>query len=135
LSWFYFYFCSLSPLLLVTGPYKLNGVPLRRVNQTTVIPTSTKVDVSGAKAEKINDEFFKRIKAKRAKKSEDAFFAAGATQEKSEEEKKNIAERKKTQTEVDAALLAVVKKTELLRQYLKSRFTLSKYTRPHELLF
>jgi len=124
-----------SGLLLVTGPFKLNGVPLRRVNQSTVIPTSTKVDIAGVKADKINDEFFKKANAKRTKKSENAFFADNAPQEKSEEEKKSIAERKKVQTEVDGALLAVVKKTELLRQYLRTRFTLSKYTKPHELIF
>ena len=63
-----------SGLLLVTGPYKINGVPLRRVNQSTVIPTSTKVELGGAKLDQLTDDFFKRIAAKRTKRSEDTFF-------------------------------------------------------------
>ena len=49
-----------SGLLLVNGPYSTNGVPLRRVNQRYVIATSTKVDLKGVDASKIDDEFFAR---------------------------------------------------------------------------
>merc|ERR1711988_1744239 len=47
-----------SGLLLVTGPYKLNGVPLKRVNPAFVIPTSTKLNVSGADVKSVEDAYF-----------------------------------------------------------------------------
>merc|ERR1719500_881137 len=53
-------------LLLVTGPFKLNGTPLRRVNQRFLVATSTKIDVSGVKVpDNINDKYFARIKAEK----------------------------------------------------------------------
>merc|ERR1712005_53314 len=123
-----------SGLLLVTGPHKINGVPLRRVNQSTVIPTSYKVSLAGVDASKINDDYFARTAVKAAKKSEEAFFAQEG-QQLSEEEKKRIAEKKKTQATLDAGLLANIKKVELLRQYMRSRFTITNNMKPHELIF
>merc|ERR1719191_1235412 len=62
-----------SGLLLVTGPYKVNGVPLRRVPQSYVIATQTSVDVSDVKVPaEVNDEFFK--KPRQAKKKDDELF-------------------------------------------------------------
>merc|ERR1719312_188499 len=51
-----------SGLLLVTGPFKVNGVPLRRVNQAYTIATSTNVDINGVDVSSIDDAFFARSK-------------------------------------------------------------------------
>lgn len=68
-------------VLLITGPFKINGVPLRRVNARYVIATSAKVDLSAideATMEKISAEgYFAREKAKKGKKGEEEFFAQG----------------------------------------------------------
>lgn len=67
-------------VLLVTGPFKVNGVPLRRVNARYVIATSTKVDLSGIDSGVVDkvgaDGYF--VKDKKDKKaSEEAFFKQG----------------------------------------------------------
>merc|ERR1712054_749458 len=63
-----------SGLLLITGPYAVNGVPLRRVPQSYVIATKTTVDISGlAVPADINDDFFKKPKAPK-KKDDELFF-------------------------------------------------------------
>ena len=64
-----------SGLLLVTGPHKINGVPLKRVNQAYVIPTATKVSITGVNVDGVDDDYFARAKVQKAKKSEEAFFA------------------------------------------------------------
>jgi len=116
-----------SGLLLVTGPYKYNGVPLRRVNQTYVISTSTKLDVSSVDVKNISDSFFAKAKSADVKKD---FLDA------KDKKKNEIAVARKTeQKRVDTAVLAVVAKTPLLKHYLKAKFSLNKGQYPHQLKF
>lgn len=60
----------------ITGPFKINGVPLRRVNQSYVIATATKVDVFGVNLEKFDDGYFAKEADKKNKKGEGEFFEA-----------------------------------------------------------
>ena len=64
-----------SGLLLVTGPHKVNGVPLRRVNQAYVISTSIKVDISKVNVSKYDDAYFAfEKKSIKSKATEEALF-------------------------------------------------------------
>ena len=123
-----------SGLLLVTGPYKINGVPLRRFNQSYVIATSTKVDLAGVNVAAIDDAFFAKQKAKKTKSdNKDLFFQRNT--ELTEDDKKRIGEKKSKQVDFDKGLIANIKKTELLGKYLSTRFSLRDNQRPHELKF
>ncbi|KAI8057775.1 ribosomal protein L6e-domain-containing protein [Syncephalis plumigaleata] len=120
-----------SGLLLVTGPYRVNGVPLRRVNQAYVIATSTSVDLSDVKVdEKFNDDYFKREKAAKNKKAtEEEFFGDNA-------KKPVLAEgRAADQKSVDAAIIAAIDKVPMLRSYIGAKFSLSKGQAPHAMKF
>ena len=119
-----------SGLLLVTGPFKLNGVPIRRVNQAYVIATSTKVDLSEVKVDaKLDDTYFKREKAAKAK-AEASFFADPANKAPHPESK--VADQKA----LDKSVLAAVKKAgPNLAKYLAATFSLSKGDKPHALQF
>ncbi|CAO3702030.1 unnamed protein product [Rhizopus stolonifer] len=114
-----------SGLLLVSGPFKVNGVPLRRVNQAYIIATSTKLDLSNVKIdEKFNDAYFKK-----SAKTEKAFLEG--EQKKAAFPESKVADQKA----VDKALLEVIVKTPFLRQYLTSTFSLRKGQFPHDLKF
>ena len=53
-----------SGLLLVSGPHKVNGVPLKRVNQSYVLATSTKIDTSSVKLPDVDESMFKKSQKK-----------------------------------------------------------------------
>ncbi|TFK55963.1 60S ribosomal protein L6 [Heliocybe sulcata] len=121
-----------SGLLLVTGPYKVNGVPLRRVNQAYVIATSTKVDLGDFSVdEKFNDAYFAKSKAKGANSAEEEFFEEGKPKAKEAFPESKAADQKA----IDQAIIESVKKVNNLSKYLKASWGLSKGQFPHAMVF
>jgi large subunit ribosomal protein L6e len=106
-----------SGLLLVSGPYTFNGVPLRRISQKYVIATSTKVNMAGVDTSKLDDNLFKREKGEKE---------ATATV--------TSAARKSAQAAVDGALTKNVS-DEMLKSFLSAKFSLKNGDRPHLMKF
>mmetsp|Transcript_17235 Transcript_17235/g.17159 ORF Transcript_17235/g.17159 Transcript_17235/m.17159 type:complete len:168 (+) Transcript_17235:25-528(+) len=114
-----------SGLLLVTGPYKLNGVPLKRIPQAYTIPTTLSIPTNDLDLSSVTDAFFAKPKAKAAK-SEEQFFVAKATKKETPEFKKAA------QKQIDGKINisdATVKK------YLSTKFRLRNGMYPHLLKF
>merc|ERR1711957_724998 len=121
---------SVIILLLVTGPYKINGVPLKRVNPAYCIPTSSKLNVANVNVSSVDDAWFAKDKVVAGKKGEEAFFANS--------QKVNVRSdaKKATQKTVDATVLELVKKQDThFAGYLRTRFTLRNNMRFHEMSF
>merc|ERR1712038_290684 len=123
-----------SGLVLITGPMKLNGCPMRRINQNYLLATKTQVDITSVKLpETINDDYFKRAKAPKGKKAE-----GGDIFTSKKEEYKPSEQRKTDQANVDKQVLEAVKKHPegaALKAYFKSIFSLSKGQFPHTMTF
>ena len=113
-----------SNLLLVTGPYKYNGVPLKRVNAAYVLPTNTVLKVGGDVAKSVNDDLFKKVDIER--KSEKDFFV-----EDSVKKGRVSDDRKKAQNEVDTAVKKAVDEVPMMKEYLRNRFALKSGDKPH----
>lgn len=122
-----------SGLLLITGPFTLNGVPLRRVHKSYVIATSTQVDISKVNIpSNVDDAYFKRIKAKRAKKEDGDIFVS------KKESYKPSDQRKADQKVIDKQVMTAINKTKeyrLLRKYLCTMFGLRTNMYPHKMRF
>ena len=117
-----------SGLLLVTGPYKYNGVPLKRVNAAYVLPTNTKLKVDGKVGDKVTDEFFSKVDIER--KSEKDFLADAETKKK-----RVTKERSDAQNEVDTAVKKAVDEVPMMKEYLRNRFALKSGDKPHLMKF
>lgn len=119
-----------SGLILVSGPRKINGVPLKRVSQKYVIATSTKVDMSKVTLPQgLTEKALLKPKAAKAAKKGDAaamFAEKAAPVEVS-------AERKALQADVDSRLMPAIEAVPMLRSYLKATFSLRKGQAPHAL--
>jgi large subunit ribosomal protein L6e len=118
-----------SGLLLVSGPFKVNGVPLRRVNPAYVIATSTSVDVSSIDVSSLDDKYFS-TRTEAEDEGEEEFFSGDAPKAAVVSD-----QRKADQKKVDAALLKVVDGTPMLKAYLNAKFSLQKHDRPHNMVF
>ena len=117
-----------SGLLLVTGPYKYNGVPLKRVNAAYVLPTNTKLKLDGKVADSVNDKLFLKTLIKR-EKEEDFFVDEKTKRERITEE------RKKAQNDVDTQVKKAVDEVPMMKEYLRNRFALKSGDKPHLMKF
>jgi len=120
-------------LLLVTGPFVLNGCPLRRVNQIYTIATSTRLKTNHVKIPaRVNDDYFRRKSLKNVKHREGELFDTG------KEEYTLSNERKEDQVIVDKQILKVIKASKdkkALKGYLETMFSLKNKMYPHKMLF
>lgn len=120
-----------SGLLMVTGPFKINGCPLRRVSPNYVIATRSRVKLpAGAVPATLTDDYFKRSK-KSKPKGEDVFAAP--------KEKYRPSEQRKTdQKAVDSAVMKAIrtrKDKAVFVKYLASMFGLKRSQYPHRIKF
>eukprot|EP00835_Amoeboradix_gromovi_P007119 NODE_1072_length_1468_cov_0.143901.p1 type:complete len:233 gc:universal NODE_1072_length_1468_cov_0.143901:573-1271(+) len=116
-----------SGLVLVTGPFKLNGHPLRRIPQTYLLATSTKIELS-VDVSSIKDDLFKKSSTK--KQSNEAAFFEDKLPEKTLSD-----EYVKLTKDIDTKVVEAVKKVPSLSHYLKSYFFLGKKDFPHRMHF
>ena len=113
----------------MTGPYQLNGIPLRRVDQAYVIATQTKIKIKDfVVPPAVTDSYFKR-KIKRAKKGKESLFVP-------EETKSQVtAEMKEIQKQVDTPVIKAIQAREYVDAYIRTKFSLKKGQYPHEMKF
>jgi len=134
-----------SGLLLVTGPHKINGVPLRRVDQKHVIATSVKVDLASLKVPaRVDDFFFKNSRGTKrhvTTKPNEAVLKEKKEKAKSKKVQKKLGpslDRKRMQATIDTKVVAALKKhseKQMVIRYMKRHFGLVGDRYPHNMKF
>ncbi|GAA30366.2 large subunit ribosomal protein L6e [Clonorchis sinensis] len=127
-------------LLLVTGPFRYNGCPLRRVHPNMVLATQTRVDLGKFKVplRVHSKEYFARKKLDNKHDLDAQLGLSGAPD--SAESKRFVPseERKEDQRIIDEEVCKCIKAhadSRMLIKYLRSLFSLSKHDKPHAILF
>lgn len=136
-----------SGLILISGPFRSNGVPLKRVQQTHVIPTQTRIRLPKNLCKSVKDSWFMkpkslpRLEAKKLKEKKEEKKTAKS-------EKKPVLAVKKTTTRsrltplyantqkrIDKEITRAIKRVPHLNAYIQSRFQLKSTDRPHNMVF
>ncbi|QSL64197.1 hypothetical protein MERGE_000352 [Pneumocystis wakefieldiae] len=124
---------QLEDTIVVTGPFKINGVPLRRINPSYVIACSgVTIDVSSLDLSKFTKEYFSRSSKSKKRLKKDV------TEENLFDEKKEKqldSSRILDQKAVDDPIIDSIVKVPNLTKYLSSSFSLSKGDLPHLMKF
>ncbi|VWU50490.1 60S ribosomal protein L6-2, putative [Hepatocystis sp. ex Piliocolobus tephrosceles] len=142
-----------SGLLAVVGPYKINGVPLKRVDPRYIVVTSTNIfnlkDFSAVKedflklTEKVDDSIFitsrdlKNKKKKLMKNKKDALFMSNVLDhlKKLAKEDPTFIKQKAINEEISNLITPAIKQNKIFTKYIKSRFTLRNNMALHKLKF
>lgn len=129
-----------SGLLLVNGPFKINGCPLKRMHQKFVIVTRTKIPFDGVKLPKhIDDKYFKtkKVTSSKGKKTKQGgnIFAKGKKAGSATPSRI----RGEDQIQVDKQVIKAIKEKmgdkKTVLAYLGSYFYLRNHMYPHKLKF
>lgn len=100
-----------SGMLLITGPFGINGVPLRRFHIKNTIKTSTEVS------------------SDRCHMTIPSFVDDGYLSKPLDED------RKRVQRQIDEPIIAEIKAVPFLKNYLQQKFTLTKGQNVHQMNF
>jgi large subunit ribosomal protein L6e len=98
-----------SGLFVISGPYKINGIPLRRVNPRYIIPTHVEIDLNGINTTILSDEYFMALK--KSQRSENNNF-----------KNRIIMAHNLRQTYIDRCLQKKIDTDLFLNSYLKSNY-------------